>query len=459
MTQDDFAAVLAGRIGGLWGNVAQVAMDIDAVAGRVRHHAGQFTELRQAAESMNSANVTIRDAAGVGKQISQAVTEQTEASQSVLQQALSDIQSLVETVRRIEERLGGLGVALGRVSKVSQEIEAIARQTRMLALNATIEAARAGEAGRGFGVVAGEVKALSQQTSDATHHIEDTVGELASLIERLTEESAASRGVAARVQDSTGALSEVIDDLATQFSLVDAHIVEIAESSDHNRDACTHVARSVSALTEDVERESQLLQHANERTADLMHMGEALVEEIVAHGYDTPDTPYIRMVQEGAAEISALFEQAVERGEITLADLFDDDYRPIPGSDPQQVMTRFVAFTDKVLPPIQEPLAERDGQIVFCAAVDRKGFLPTHNHKYAQPQGGDPVWNNANCRNRRIFDDPVGLGAGTNTKPYCLRTYKRDMGGGKVMLMKDVSAPIVVSGRHWGGLRMGYVAG
>jgi len=69
------------------------------------------------------------------------------------------------------------------------------------------------------------------------------------------------------------------------------------------------------------------------------------------------------------------------------------------------------------------------------------------------------VWNMANCRNRRIFDDPTGLGAGRNqTKAFLLKTYKRDMGGGVMAVMKDVSAPITVKGRHWGGLRMGYKA-
>jgi methyl-accepting chemotaxis protein len=88
--------------------------------------------------------------------------------------------------------------------------------------------------------------------------------------------------------------------------------------------------------------------------------------------------------------------------------------------------------------------------------VDRNGYLPTHNRKYSQPQGADPVWNNANCRNRRIFNDRTGLRAGRNTEPFLLQTYRRDMGGGQFVMMKDISAPIIVQGRHWGGLRIGY---
>jgi methyl-accepting chemotaxis protein len=62
----------------------------------------------------------------------------------------------------------------------------------------------------------------------------------------------------------------------------------------------------------------------------------------------------------------------------------------------------------------------------------------------------------ANCRNRRIFDDRVGLKAGRNTGPFLMQVYRRDMGGGDFVMMKDLSAPITVGGRHWGGLRMAF---
>jgi methyl-accepting chemotaxis protein len=93
---------------------------------------------------------------------------------------------------------------------------------------------------------------------------------------------------------------------------------------------------------------------------------------------------------------------------------------------------------------------------VFCAAVDDQGYLPTHNKNFSQAQGNDPVWNAANCRNRRVFNDRVGLAAARNQRPYLVQTYRRDMGGGQFALMKDASAPILVRGRHWGGLRVAY---
>ena len=127
-----------------------------------------------------------------------------------------------------------------------------------------------------------------------------------------------------------------------------------------------------------------------------------------------------------------------------------------PGTDPVQVMAPFTELTDRLLPPIQEAALDFDPRVVFCAAVDRNGYLPTHNRKFSHPQSADPVWNAANSRNRRIFDDRVGLKAGRNTEPFLLQVYRRDMGGGAFMMMKDLSAPIFVGGQHWGGLRLAY---
>ena len=135
---------------------------------------------------------------------------------------------------------------------------------------------------------------------------------------------------------------------------------------------------------------------------------------------------------------------------------YERSYRPIEGTDPEQLMAPFTPLTDKLLPPIIEEALELDSRVVFCAAVDVNGYLPTHNKKFSQPQSGDPVWNTANCRNRRIFDDRVGLKAGRNTQPFLLQVYRRDMGGGNFVMMKDLSAPITVKTRHWGGLRLAY---
>jgi len=111
---------------------------------------------------------------------------------------------------------------------------------------------------------------------------------------------------------------------------------------------------------------------------------------------------------------------------------------------------------DRLLQPLFDEALNFDPRVVFCTAVDENGFLPTHNSKFSKPQGPDAVWNAANCRNRRFFKDRVGLAVGQNKNSFLLQTYSRCMGGGRFAPMVDVSAPIYIEGRHWGGLRLAY---
>ncbi|WP_404384194.1 methyl-accepting chemotaxis protein [Caenispirillum salinarum] len=452
---DGAAAGIVKGIGSLWESLATVALDIGAVNERLGRSVDQFDGLRRAAEEMAESNQSINDAAGSAQEVADRVLAEARDSRDALERATGDIHGLVEGVGRIEQQLAGLSEALRQVSNVSQEIEAIAKQTRLLALNATIEAARAGEAGKGFGVVAGEVKALAQQTSNATSHIEETVAELETLIGQLHTETSDSRERAGTVEQSTETLSHVVSTLSHGMEDVGGQIQSISGAAAGNLDRCGIVVDNVNALTGDVEDESGHLHHATDAVNGLMSQTQDLITRAVSEGFEMADSPYVRSVQDMAETIGRLFEDAVASGRITEDALFDENYKPVPGTDPRQHTTRFLDLTDRMLPELQEPLLASDSNILFCAAVDRNGYLPTHNKKYSQPQGDDPLWNTANCRNRRIFDDPVGLAAGRNTRPFLLNSYKRDMGG-KMVMMKDVSAPIFVNGRHWGGFRMGY---
>jgi methyl-accepting chemotaxis protein len=168
------------------------------------------------------------------------------------------------------------------------------------------------------------------------------------------------------------------------------------------------------------------------------------------------NTEFIERAVTAAGRIAAGFEDAVMRRIITLDDLFDNEYVPIPGTDPVQCRTRFLDLADKLLPGIQEPLLASDKRMVFCAAVDRNGYLPVHNMIYSKPQRpGDVLWNTANSRNRRIFDDRAGLSAGRVVRPYLIQNYPRNMGD-RIVMMWEIDAPIRIFGKHWGGFRTAY---
>lgn len=244
---------------------------------------------------------------------------------------------------------------------------------------------------------------------------------------------------------------------------LDAAMERIASSTAMIQDGVEGIETSTSMLSERIgDMDSAVsgfadcLAGASSRISLAVDKSDSMIARAAVSGAEIKDAPMIRAVVALAAKISGALEEEIDQGRVDIDDLFDRDYRPIAGTDPQQFSTRALATTDRVLPQFQEPVVEACDRIVFCACVDTNGYLPTHNARFSQPQSDDRAWNMANCRNRRMFDDRVGLRAGRNTEPYLLQTYRREMGAGEFTLMKDVSAPITIKGRHWGGLRLAY---
>ena len=456
---DHFASEVLEKIENLSLEVADIAGTIDGLAKFVKHQEELFGHLKGIAHTMAEAIRRIDSAGHETRDVTTEAGRQSSESLHTIGAALGDINRLVGAVQGIEERLEELEGALGEVSTMSRDIQKIARQTNLLALNATIEAARAGEAGKGFAVVATEVKTLARQTADVTDGIDQTVGKLSGSVTDLISSSTDTLRMAGSVNSGVGVINDAVSVFGRAIDTVESRVSDISQAASTSLSQCSDVISEIDKFFEGISMTSESLRRADERITSLLSHSEDLIGYIAASGFRTGDTPFITLVQEVATKVSALFAQAVEAGQITLADLFDDNYQEISGSNPIQHMTRFVTLTDRLLPALQEPVLEFDPRVAFCATVDRNGFLPTHNNKFSQKPSADAVWNNANCRNRRIFNDRTGLRAGRNTEPFLLQTYRRDMGGGQFVMMKDISAPIFVQGRHWGALRMALKVG
>lgn len=166
---------------------------------------------------------------------------------------------------------------------------------------------------------------------------------------------------------------------------------------------------------------------------------------------------FIRLAQDTAAKMSEALEASLRRGDIAEEEFFSTKLTMIDGTGPQQFMAPFTTLLDRILPPIQEPVLAVDPRIQFCVAINVTGYLPTHNTKYSEPQRpGDVVWNALHSRNRRVFADRSGLAAARSTRDFLIQAYNRDMGDGRVIRLKEVDAPLMVNGRHWGAVRIAY---
>ncbi|WP_353090297.1 methyl-accepting chemotaxis protein [Methylibium sp.] len=360
-------------------------------------------------------------------------------------ESLKAVERARAAVEQVGTEVGGIVDTLRQVAAAAGQITQIALQTRLVAFNASVEAGRAGEAGRGFGVVADAVKDLSAKVEASSKQIMSTVAELDQRVGALAREIQLREGEAPQ-----GAFHRALAEVQGGVGSISAAAVQ-------SRSICDGLNEQMTAIDREMQRSSQTLGNATARSEAFLKVSENMIEVVADCGIDTDDTPYIRGVQEAASQISRLLEDALRTHTVAVADLFDENYQAMAGTNPAQHTTRFVALADRLFPQVQERLLTLNQKVVYCIAVDRNGYVATHNRQYCNPQrSNDPVWNAANSRYRRIFNDRTGLASARNTRPFLLQTYRRDMGGGNFVLMKEAAAPITVNGRHWGGVRLAF---
>jgi HAMP domain-containing protein len=154
----------------------------------------------------------------------------------------------------------------------------------------------------------------------------------------------------------------------------------------------------------------------------------------------------------GARQYGDFLDNAIDSGLATVADVFDRNYAEIKGYEfggKPKFHTRYDALTDKAVLVFQDKFLEQE-DFVFAVGVDENGYLPTHNTRFQRAVTGDVAQDLSGNRTKRIFADPVGIAAAKNKDPSLVQVYQRDTGE----TMWDVSSPIFVKGKHWGGFRV-----
>ncbi|WP_417248829.1 methyl-accepting chemotaxis protein [Celeribacter sp.] len=446
-------ARLAGRLGY---EIVDIAGFLDTVDEQSRAQIAILRQVEGSAKGVLEANSAVRAAL-------EEVTSVTEQTQTTVEGSIDFVRtsgqksnSVAAWVTAVSDRMQKVAASLEAVEANNAIIADIARQVNILAINAKIEAARAGESGRGFGVVAEAINELSRKTAQAAEGIEENVTTLSTWVGKLSDEAKSVSHDATAVLDGAEETDRVLGEIAQGVERTSQATRTMGSEAEKVRTAVEEFEPAFEKIGRSAEKTAQGIHEAHDRVNKLIDTSEDIYRTTVDLGGASEDAEMIDVTMTAARQIGQVFEEAVATGRISMEALFDRTYTEVPDTNPVQYLARFTEFTDSVLPAIQEPIVARSDKMVFCAAVDQNGYLPTHNKKFSQPQGSDPKWNAANARNRRIFNDRVGLKAGTNEEPFLLQVYRRDMGGGSYMMMKDLSAPIVVKGRHWGGLRVAY---
>jgi len=153
----------------------------------------------------------------------------------------------------------------------------------------------------------------------------------------------------------------------------------------------------------------------------------------------------------GAKLVGKVIEEAIDNGVFGVKDAFDTAYEEIPGFEPAKYHTKYDFYLDKAILAMEDEFL-KDESVVYAVAVDTNGYLPTHNTRYQKPITGDQKKDLVGNRTKRIFNDPVGIKAAQNKNEAYQQVYYRDTGE----VMWDISTPIFVKGKHWGGFRIGF---
>jgi methyl-accepting chemotaxis protein len=411
--------------------------------------------MTQLTENMNQVNQNATETAG----ISETSSELSAEGMKIVHNASAEMERISTSVTQSAEVVHALGERSKAISGIVQTIREIADQTNLLALNAAIEAARAGEQGRGFAVVADEVRKLAERTSKATGEIGQMIGaiqgETQSAIVSIEAGTGQARNGAELARQAASSLERINSGARVTMEKVDA----IASAVSQQSRAGHTIAENVSNIRQMAESNSAAAEKALAEASQLNYLAANLKEignvfKLGPAGDKAVEThaKMPEIVKRAAQGISQILDKAVDSGRIKLEDLFDDKYQPIPNTKPPKFKTRFDDFTDQSLTPLQEQLLDQNKWLVYGIFCDRKGYVPTHNRKFSQPLTGDEKVDFVNNRTKRMFDDPVGKRCGSHEQPFLLQTYRRDTGE----IMHDISAPVYVKGRHVGGIRIGY---
>ena len=266
--------------------IASAAEELSAVTEQTSAGANnQKVETDQVATAMHEMATTVQEVARNAEQASAAATNadsQARAGDQVVAQAIAQIEKLAGEVVRSTEAMAQLQQESQKIGSVMDVIKSVAEQTNLLALNAAIEAARAGEAGRGFAVVADEVRGLAQRTQKSTEEIEVLVAGLQSGTQQVANIMLGSRSLTDSGVELTRKAGTSLESITRVVSDIQSMNQQIAAAAEQQSAVAEEISRSILSVRDVSEQTAAASDETAASSVELARLGNQL-QLMVSH--------------------------------------------------------------------------------------------------------------------------------------------------------------------------------
>lgn len=416
-----------------------VAEQQDALTAEVRSVSEETSGgIRQVSGDTLQISVTIMDNLRVARE-----------SYAELCAVAETIAAISGKVERFNQTVTGLSQRSASIKSIVSLIQEVSDQTNLLALNAAIEAARAGEAGRGFAVVADEVRKLAEKVKVATDEISGNIDGMLQLV----SETATETGQINRDTDSAltvvGKASIHFGKMVGDFEYAATGLAAIATTMERFSVSNQQVNQNVLVVNELSQRVSRQLNQSAIMSNKLS--GESEEIQALISRFVLGEGALDRMSQQ-AKILRNRLQDLLQVWSGQGLNMADRNYIPVTGVSPPKYHTAYDAAIEGQLQPLLDQIVRSQHGLTYCVLVDGNGYAPTHNSFFSRTQSGDVANDLKYSRDKRLFNDPVGIKSASYTGAILLQTYVRDTGE----ILSELALPVQFGGRHWGALRLGF---